>query len=219
MSKVGVCLSGCGFMDGAEIQEAVLTILALDRAYAKMIFMAPNIPQSSVVNHQTGDQVEESRNVLIESARITRGNVSDIADVYPDDMDALIFPGGFGAALNLSDFGVNGASGTVNSDVKRLIHGMVDAGKPVGVICIAPAMAAKALEGFLSGAELTIGNDTGTAAEMEKLGCFHTECSVHDYITDEKNKIVSTPAYMLGPRISDVEKGINGLVEKVLSMI
>ncbi|MFQ6610930.1 MAG: isoprenoid biosynthesis glyoxalase ElbB [Fidelibacterota bacterium] len=219
MAKVGVCLSGCGFMDGAEIQESVLTILALDRADAQMIFMAPDIPQTQVVNHQTGAQTSETRNVLVESARITRGNVRDIKTVNPDEMDALIFPGGFGAALNLSDFGIQGASGSVNPEVQRLIQGMIGAGKPIGVICIAPAMAAKAISNVTKGAKLTIGNDKNTASEMEKLGVFHTECAVQNFVTDEKYKIVSTPAYMLGPRISDVAKGIDGLVKKVLSLI
>jgi len=156
---------------------------------------------------------------LVESARITRGNVRDILSVSPDEMDALICPGGFGAALNLSDFGLLGASGSVNADVQRLIRGMIDAGKPIGVICIAPAMAAKAISGFTEEAQLTIGNDINTASEMEKLGVVHTKCAVQDFVTDEKYKIVSTPAYMLGPRISDVAKGIDGLVKKVLSLI
>ncbi|NQU67743.1 MAG: isoprenoid biosynthesis glyoxalase ElbB [Candidatus Marinimicrobia bacterium] len=219
MPKVGVCLSGCGYMDGAEIQEAVLTILALDRARAEMIFMAPDIPQTTVVDHQTGEKTDETRNVLTESARITRGNVMDIAMVVPDDLDALIFPGGFGAALNLSDFGIKGADSTVNPDVERLIHGMVKASKPIGVLCIAPAMAARAISEITEGAKLTIGNDKGTAEQMEKLGIIHTDCAVQSFVTDEKYKIVSTPAYMLGTRISDVAKGVNRLVEKVLSLI
>jgi len=219
MPKVGVCLSGCGYRDGTEIQEAVLTVLALDRAGAEIIFMAPDMPQRIVINHQTGDAVNETRNGLIESARITRGNVRDIATIHANNLDALIFPGGYGAALNLSDFGTQGANCTVHPHVERMIQEMVKASKPIGVICISPAMAARAICNITQNVHLTIGNDQVTADELEKLGVMHTNCAVQNYVTDEKYKIVSTPAYMLGPRIRDVEQGITGLVDKVLSLI
>ncbi len=219
MAKVGVCLSGCGFMDGAEIHESVITLLALDRAGADVIIMAPDILQARVVNHLTGEEVNETRNVLEESARIARGNIRDIAAVSADELDALIFPGGFGAALNLSDFAVKGAGCSVQPDVERIIQDMVRAKKPVGVICIAPAMMSKAIQGLTESAELTVGNDPATAEQMEKLGVVHTACAVENMVVDERYKIVSTPAYMLGQRISHVAEGIEKLVEKVLSMI
>lgn len=219
MATVGVCLSGCGFMDGAEIQESVITILALDKAGADIVFMAPDINQRRVVNHQTGEEVNETRNVLVESARITRGNVQNIRDINANDLDALIFPGGFGAALNLSDFALNGADGTVNRNVEDLIHDMIKLKKPIGIICIAPAMMAKALNTLNQTASLTIGNEQTTAEQIEKLGVTHTDCLVKNIVIDKDMRLVSTPAYMLGPSITDVAAGINKLVEEVVSMI
>jgi enhancing lycopene biosynthesis protein 2 len=214
--KVGVVLSGCGFLDGAEIHEATLTLLALDRAGADIRCMSPNIPQMHVVDHGAGAPAEgESRNVLTESARIARGEIVDIADVVPGDIDALIFPGGFGAAKNLSTFAVDGPACSIDANVSRLIRAMHDAGKPQGFICIAPALAAKAL-GELSPL-LTIGNDADTAAGLAALGATHVNCPVDDIVVDDTLNVVSTPAYMLGPSIAPVALGIDKLVAEVLS--
>jgi enhancing lycopene biosynthesis protein 2 len=145
MKTIGVVLSGCGVYDGAEIHESVITLLAIDRAGAKALCMAPNEDQLHVVNHLTGEVAEgETRNVLVESARIARGEVQDIADVEPDDMDALILPGGFGAAKNLCTFGVDGPDCRINEPVARLIRGVAAARKPIGAMCSAPATVAKA---------------------------------------------------------------------------
>ena len=219
MAIVGVCLSGCGFMDGAEIQESVITILALDKAGVDIVFMAPDINQRRVVNHQTSEEVSETRNVLVESARITRGNVQNIKNINANDLDALIFPGRFGAALNLSDFALKGAGGNVNTHVEELIHDMINLKKPIGIICIAPAMMAKAINTLKQTAKLTIGNDQATAEQIEKLGVSHTECMVQNIVIDSDMRLVSTPAYMLGPRISDVAVGINKLVQEVVKMM
>ena len=215
LPKVGVVLSGCGVYDGAEIHESVITLLALDRAGAEIVMMAPNIPQMHVVNHLTGNEAkDETRNVLVESARIARGNVKDMKDVKGADLDALIFPGGFGAAKNLSNFATKGTAMDVNPEVDRLFKEMFGK-KPMGLICIAPAIGAKSGEGCT----LTIGTDKDTAAALEALGAKHVDKPVTDIVVDEKNKIVTTPAYMLGQRISEVATGIEKLVGQVLKMV
>ncbi len=216
-TRVGVVLSGCGVFDGAEIHEAVLTLYALDRAGADVKIMAPNSDQMHVIDHGQGAPVEgASRNVLTESARIARGDIVDIATVQADDLDALIFPGGFGAAKNLCTFAVDGPACQVNGEVDRLIKEMVQAKKPQGFICIAPAIAAKVLGELRP--TLTIGNDAGTAAGLTALGATHVDCAVDDIVVDETHKIVSTPAYMLGPSIAHVAKGIEKLVSQVLTL-
>jgi len=217
MAKIGVLLSGCGVNDGCEIHEAVIALLALDRAGAETVCMAPDVEQFDVVNHLTGEATGEKRNVLVESARIARGNIKDISKVRAADIDGLIIPGGFGAAKNLSNFAVKGKDAVVNGDVKRLLNDMVTTAKPVGAICIAPATLTKALEG--KNPEVTIGNDIGTAGAIEAMGGQHKECSVDMIHVDSNNKLVTTPAYMLGPGIKDVAVGIEKLVNKVLELV
>ena len=216
MAKVGVLLSGCGFLDGAEIHESVLTLLALDRAGAEIICMAPDMDQFHVINHLTQEVTEEKRNVLVESARIARGEIKNIKEMSASDLDALILPGGFGAAKNLSDFAIKGTDATVEPDVQRLLEEMVSANKPVGAICIAPATLTKALSD--KNPEVTIGSDEGTAAAIEAMGGQHKTCTVDLIHSDEKNNIVSTPAYMLGPSIKHVAEGIQKLVDKVMAL-
>jgi enhancing lycopene biosynthesis protein 2 len=219
MKTVGVVLSGCGVFDGAEIHESVITLLALDRAGAKAKCLAPDVDQLHVVNHLTGEVAEgEARNVLVESARIARGEVVDVADVMPDDIDALILPGGFGAAKNLCTFAIDGPRCRMNEDVAQLIRGMLVARKPIGAVCIAPATVAKALEGTEMGTTLTIGNDAATAEAIEALGSRHEDCPVTQFVVDEERKVVSTPAYMLAGRISEAAEGIEKLVAKVLEL-
>ncbi len=215
--RVGVLLSGCGFLDGSEIHEAVLTLLYLDRNGAEIICMAPDIPQAHVINHLTQQEVDEPRNVLVESARIARGEIKEIKDVKADDIDALMVPGGFGAAKNLSDFAFKGPGGKANPDVKQLIEDMVSKGKPIGAVCIAPATVGMALKD--KSPEMTIGNHGETIGALEAMGVKHRVCAVDEIAVDEKNKIVSAPAYMLGPGIKEVAQGIEKVVEKVLSMI
>lgn len=216
MAKVGVLLSGCGVFDGAEIHEAVLTLLALDRAGAEIVCMAPNVEQAHVINHLTQEVTAETRNVLVESARIARGEIKDLKDVQAGDLDALIMPGGFGAAKNLSDFAFKGPQATVHPEVKRLLNDLAAAGKPIGAICIAPATLTKALADRKP--EVTIGTDAGTASAIEAMGGRHKSCSVDMIHLDAGNKLVSTPAYMLGPGIKEVAQGIEKLVAKVVEL-
>ena len=217
MAKVAVVLSGCGVYDGAEINEAVLTLLALERQGATYQCFAPNIPQLHVINHLTGEPVPgDTRNVLVEAARIARGKIKDVAEAKAADFDALLVPGGFGAAKNLSDFAVNGAQMTVQKDFLQFAKDMHKAGKPIGLICIAPTMAAKICG---AGAASTIGNDKDTAAAIEAMGGRHIVCPVNKAVVDEANKLVSTPAYMLANKVSEAADGIEDCVKKVLALI
>ncbi len=216
MATIGVLLSGCGVYDGSEIHEAVLTLLALDRAGAEIQCLAPDMPQRDVVNHLTGEPLAESRNVLVESARIARGNIKDIKEVTAADLDGLIMPGGFGAAKNLSDFALQGAAATVHPEVERLLRELVDAGKPVGAICIAPATLARALADRHP--EVTIGTDLATASKIEAMGAKHKACTVDMVHVDEKLRLVTTPAYMLGPGIKEIAVGIEKLVAEVVRL-
>jgi enhancing lycopene biosynthesis protein 2 len=217
MAKIGVCLSGCGVQDGSEIHEAVLTLLALDRSNTQIVCLSPDMEQHHVANHASGKDSKEKRNVLVEAARIARGNIKNIKEIKASDIDALIFPGGYGAALNLCNFAVAGEKCTVQPEVKRLIEAMHAEGKPLGAICIAPAILACVLGG--KHVRLTIGNDHGTASKLEAMGAKHVECKVNDIVVDDANKVVTTPAYMLANRISEAAEGIEKLVKKIVTMV
>lgn len=213
--KVAVVLAGCGVYDGAEIYESVLTLLALQNAGAQVSVFAPDMAQHHVVNHITGEEMNESRNVLVEAARIVRGDISDVKEAKVEDFDALIVPGGFGAAKNLSNFAFAGAEFQVQPDFLNFAQAMHQAGKAIGLVCIAPAMAA-AICG--KQAECTIGNDKDTAAAIEASGAVHKSCAVHDTHVDIANKLVTTPAYMLAENIAQANAGISKLVEQVLAL-
>jgi len=216
MLKVGVVLSGCGFLDGSEIHEAVLTLLALDRAGATAICLAPNIEQKSVVDHRSGNPTESVRNVLEESARIARGKVQDIAKAKANDFDALVLPGGYGAAKNLCDFAAAGAKAKVQPGVQRLVREMHAAKKPIGAWCIAPAVIAAVLKE--SKPKLTIGDDPGTAKALESMGARHVVCPVSEMRVDEENRIVTTPAYMYDAKVGEVASGIEKAVAELLRL-
>lgn len=217
MKKIGVVLSGCGVRDGSEIHEAVCVLLAIDQAGCEAVCMAPDV-DFAVTDHLTMQETVEKRNILVESARIARGDIRDIKDVKATDLDAIIFPGGFGAAKNLCDFAMKGAAASVNPEVVRLLKEMAAAGKPIGAICIAPVLIAAVL-GREYETTLTIGNDADTAAEIAKTGAKHEACSVTEFVVDAKNKIVSTPAYMLANRISETYEGIGKCVKEVIKLI
>jgi len=217
MTKVAVVLSGSGFLDGAEIQESVITLLALDRGGISYQCMAPDMEQMHVVNHLKGEVSEgETRNVLVEAARIARTQIIDIAEANPNDYDAVIFPGGYGAAKNLSDFAVNGPASTVQTDVLQFARAFAATGKPMGFVCIAPAMIPHI---YGADAKLTIGSDADTAAAINEMGGNHINCPVDEFVIDEERNLVSTPAYMLDMRISEVATGIEKLVNKIIEMI
>ena len=207
MTKVAVVLAGCGFQDGAEIRESVIALLALDRQGAEVTVFAPDMEQTRVVNHLTGDEVDETRNVLVESARIARGEIQPLAQAKAADFDALVLPGGFGVALNLSDLAVKGAEATVQADYKRLITEFLEQQKPVGAICIAPAVLAAAV-GKNYAPTVTIGDDAGTAGVIEACGGVHTVCATKDVVVDATHRVVSCSAYMRGDAsIAEVADG------------
>ncbi|MFK5927554.1 MAG: isoprenoid biosynthesis glyoxalase ElbB [Desulfuromusa sp.] len=219
MAKVGVILSGCGVYDGSEIHEAVITLLALNRAGAEVVSMAPDMEQA-VVNHLTGEPVEGARrNVLEESARIVRGEISDIATINAADLDALFIPGGFGAAKNLCDFAFKGADCEVHPEVARLVREIVAAKKPLAAVCIAPALVAKILGDDKLNPQITIGTDADTAEALSTMGATHLSCPVNEFVIDKENKIITSPAYMLAGSISEAADGIEKTVNALMEML
>lgn len=217
MSKVAVILSGSGVKDGSEIHESVLLLYALDKADATVQCLAPNKAQTTVTNHISGAAASDSRNVMVEAARIARGNIKDIAEADPTEYDAVILPGGFGAALNLCDYAQKQDHCEVDPGVRKFLVGMNRLGKPIGGICIAPVILAKCL-GTNGAPRLTIGTDPTTANHIEAMGAEHISCPVDDVVIDSEQKIVTTPAYMLAHRLVEVSGGIHKLVHEVLKL-
>lgn len=218
MAKVGVILSGCGFLDGAEIYETVLTLLQLDKAGAEIVAMAPDKNQHHVVNHFKGEETGETRNVLVESARLMRGKIKNLNQVDASELDALILPGGFGVAKNFCSFAFEGPNCSFDNEIAKLILDVHNQGKPLGAICISPVLIAKIFEKIKS-VKITIGNDEGIAEAVSSLNANHVICKEDDCVVDIENKIVTTPAYNIeGAKIANVEKGIAKLVSEVLKM-
>jgi len=217
MKNIAVILSGCGVFDGAEIHESVLTLLALDLAGAKYTCAAPDIDQAHVINHLAGAPSEgETRNVLQESARIARGDIKPLSEIDPADFDAIILPGGFGAAKNLCNFAFDGANQQVEASLTAFLLKAHELGKPLAFACIAPAIAAKLFGD--KRIKFTIGNDAGTAQALTTHGGTHVDCPVDDIVIDENLKIVTTPAYMLAQRISEAHTGLTKMVNATLAL-
>ena len=215
MANIGVCLSGCGVNDGAEIHESVLTLLALHEAKADVVMMAPNIDQAHVIDHLAGAPIEgEQRNVLIESARIARGEIQDLAMVQLDELDALVLPGGFGVAKNLCNFAFKGTECEVNEQVSTLLLNARERQLPLGFACISPAMAAAI---FREG-KLTVGSASDPAAEaVNAFGATHISCGTSEIIIDQERRVVSTPAYMTGTQLPEIRTGLKLMVDQVLT--
>ena len=220
MNKVGVVLSGCGHQDGSEIHEAVFTLHALEKAEAEAIIMAPDMDQFHVINHLNGNEdVSESRNILVESARIARGKVVDVASVSGHQVDALIFPGGTGMAKNIFDYSMAGINCTVISDVQRLVVEILEGDKPLGAICIAPVMVAKVLEFLGRTGTVTGGFNDEINNDIKAMGINTIEVGAEEIVVDKENKIVTTPAYVEAKSMNESFTGIEKLVNKVLDMI
>lgn len=214
--NVAVILAGSGVYDGSEIYESVITLLRLDQRGAKVQCFAPNIAQMHVINHLTGDEMPETRNVLVEAARLARGNIKDLREARAEDFDALIVPGGFGAAKNLCNFAVRGAQCSVEPQVLEVAQAFAKAGKPIGLMCIAPTMAVQI---FGQGVTVTLGSDdTEAAGAVREMGATHEPCEVTEIVEDTTHKLVTTPAYMLAQSISDAASGIYKLVDRVLEL-
>jgi len=224
--KIGVLLSGNGVFDGSEIQEAVFTLLAIDENKAEALCFAPDIVHHHVLNHMTGEEMNETRNVLVESARIARGDIKDLKGISADDLDALVIPGGFGAAKNLTKWAFRGPDGEILPDVKRIINEMVLSSKPVCGLCMGPTVIAKALEGSDIKAVLTVGTTAAPSpyeidaisAGMEKTGATAVMKDVSEIMVDEANKIVTAPCYMMEATISQIRDNVKMAVDKTIQM-
>lgn len=214
MTKIAVVLSGCGVFDGAEIHESVLTLLAIQRAGATYQCFAPDMDQHHVLNHMTGEEMDETRNIMVEAARIARGDIQPLSAYNPADFDALVLPGGFGAAKNLSSFAFDGADCTVEAATQKALLSTRAADKPIGALCISPAVLAKVFDGV----KLTIGQDADTSAAIEALGCTHNPTNHGEIVVDEAAKIVTSPCYMLDANIAQIADGAQACVDKVIAL-
>ncbi len=213
--RFAVVLSGCGVYDGAEIHEATLTMLAIMRQGGIYQCFAPDIPQHHVINHLNGDEMNETRNVLVESARIARGDIKALSAFDAADFDVLIFPGGFGAAKNLSSLAFDGPDAKVNEEVEKAVLQMYEEKKPIGALCISPAVIAK----ILGDVNVTIGEDEGTANAIEAMGGTHINSSHGDVVFDEDKLVFSTPCYMLDASILDIDDGAHNLIDAIISWL
>ncbi len=213
--KFAVLLSGSGVYDGSEIHESTLTMLEIMKNGGEYDIFAPDIDQHHVVNHITGEDMKETRNVLIESARIARGDIKDLKAFHAAEYDALMIPGGFGAAKNLSDFAFKGENCSVNPDVENAIRNMVKAGKPIGALCISPVLIAK----ILGKVQLTIGSDAGTAGAVESMGATHQDTNHGEVVIDANHKIATTPCYMLDANILQISEGAENIVKAVFKLM
>lgn len=221
MSKVAVILSGCGVFDGSEIREAVSVLIHLSRHGAEVQCYAPDIDQPAV-NHLTGKPEAATRNVLVESARIARGKVLPLAKLKTAEYDAVVFPGGFGAAKNLCDFASAGSGCEVNAEVERVVDEFHAAGKPVGMCCIAPVIAARVLGKANGGpgVRVTIGNDAGAAAAIAEMGSSNVVKAVTEALVDEANNLITSPAYMYGDApVHAVHEGVGAMIDGVMSRV
>ncbi len=212
-----IVLSGCGRADGSEIHETTCAMLAIDCLNATYQCFAPNINQAMVVNHITGNKVEEQRNVLVESARIARGNIKDLKDFNPKDFDAIVFPGGIGAVINWCDFSESGVSCKVETSVRKAIWDSYKSSLPIGAMCIAPVLIAKVLGA--EGVKVTIGNDEKVIASIVKTGAVHENKEAKEVCVDQIHKVVTTPAYMLASSIKEVCEGADNMIKALLKMI
>jgi len=215
MKKFAVVLAGNGVFDGAEIHEATLTLHSIMKQGASYEIFAPDIPQYHVINHITGEEMDEKRNVLIESARIARGAIRDLKEYKPADFDGIIFPGGFGVAKNLSTVAFHGAEAQVNDEVVRAVIETNECGKPIGALCIAPAMMAK----IFDQATVTIGHDPGTVEAIEKMGGTHINATHGDVVYDDGLNLFSTPCYMLDANILQIGEGAENIVSAMLKVM
>lgn len=219
MKKIAVVLAGCGLKDGSEIHESVITLLSLKRNNADYVCFAPNKNQYHTIDHSKDSIVEdEKRNILIESARIARGEIRDLKEYNPDDFDAVIFPGGFGVAKNLFTFAIDGVDCKIDSLVEKTILDTIEAGKPIGAICISPLLVVRALRDSNIKAKVTVGNSIDLMNAVKKMNGIPVEKKVDEIYFDETNNIVSTPAYTIGKDIFEVSCGIEKLVEKIIKI-
>jgi len=212
--SIAVILAGCGHQDGSEIHEATLTLLAIHKNGADYQCYAPNIPQHHVLNHISAKEMNEQRNVLVESARIARGQIRDLADFQAASHDALAIPGGLGAAKNLSSYAFDGPDCTVNEGVQKAIFSMLEHKKPIGALCIAPMILARILDRIV----LTIGQNPTAITNIEAMNANHTTTIAGEIVVDKKHKIVTAPCYMLNSRVDQISEETNRLIMEILAL-
>lgn len=225
--KIGVLLSGCGVYDGAEIHEATMTLLSIAEIGAQAVCISVDKNQHHVVNHLTGEEMPQKRNMLVESARIARGNVSNIMDIDPLDIDALVIPGGFGSAKNFTSWAFDGPDGSILPEVKLLIVNLLNVGKPVAALCVSPVVMAKALEGSNIHAKMTIGSDEmespydikSFSSGLESLGATTEMKTVEEILIDKENKIVTAPCYMMDASILDIRRNVRSAIEALRDLV
>lgn len=213
MKKLAVVLSGSGVYDGAEIHESILTLLAIKKHGADYEIFAPDVMQHHVIDHITGKEMKEKRNVLTESARIARGNIKPLSEFQARSFDALILPGGFGVAKNLCTYAFDGAECTVDPDVEKAVKDMVSLQKPIGAMCISPVVLSK----ILGNVEVTIGSDKETADNIVKMGSLHKNTTHGEVVKDSHRLIYTTPCYMLDANILQIELGTSNLINAILN--
>lgn len=213
--KFAILLSGCGVFDGAEIHESTMTMLAIVKNGGSYDIFAPDVTQHHVINHLNGEEMDEKRNVLIEAARIARGNIQPLTDYRAEDYDALILPGGFGVAKNLSTYAFEGPGFKVDKVVEEALRKTYELKKPIGALCISPVL----LAGVFKNLNLTIGNDQSTANDIEKLGCIHIESGKGEIVVDNANRIVTNPCYMLDSTIANIYDGAANVVNAIMDMV
>jgi enhancing lycopene biosynthesis protein 2 len=210
-----IIIGGCGHKDGSEIHETTMTMLAIENQGATYELFAPDRKQYHVINHLTGEEMAEERNMLIEAARIARGKIKCLDEFNINDFDAVIFPGGYGVAKNFFNYAFKGIKASVDPQIEQVIKDIKAANKPIGALCIAPVLLAKILKGIT----VTIGNDDVTANDITAMGSQNINTSSGGVISDKSNKIFSTPAYMLNASISDIARGANNLISTMLDNI
>lgn len=227
MLKIGVLLSGCGVYDGAEIQEAVLSLLAIDQMGAQAVCIGIDDNQHHVVNHLNGEEILQTRNMLVEAARIARGDIQAITEITPADIDALVIPGGFGSAKNFTSWAFDGPRGTIRSDVKLLLVNMVNVGKPIVALCVSPIVVAKAFEGSTIHPKMTIGSKHGSSpysisdfeTGLTSTGAVAVDCSLGEVLIDEENGIITAPCYMMNARISEIHSNVQAAFSALKKML
>lgn len=215
MKKFAIILAGCGVYDGAEIHEAVMSMYAVNKNRAEYQLFAPDIAQHHVVNHFTGAEMPETRNVLIESARIARGKIKSLTELDMRDFDAVIFPGGFGVAKNLCSFAFKGADCEVHPQVTKVVRDAVSLRKPIGALCISPVLLAK----ILGEVTVTVGPDKDDAKNVKAMGARHIAAKHGEVIIDEKHRIFTTPCYQLDSTIVQIAEGADNIVKAMLGMM
>jgi enhancing lycopene biosynthesis protein 2 len=227
MLKIGVLLSGCGVYDGAEIQEAVLSLLAIDQMGAEAVCIGIDAEQHHVVNHLNGEEMPQSRNMLVEAARIARGNITSIQEIVPADIEALVIPGGFGSAKNFTTWAFDGPNASIRPDVKLLLVNLVNIGKPIVALCVSPIVLAKAFEGSMTHPKVTIGSKTGASPYsisdfedgLTTTGAITVDCPLGEVLIDIENRIITAPCYMMNARISEIQENIQAAFAALKNML